>query len=352
MKTMPTHHRASGMTRTPRVRFLLLVSSLNAALLSSTACTGIALLTMMSGCSQSHSSNAEPVDSKTEPWKFKSATGEKITTPHYVIYTTSKNKSIVQTLPGFLEACYEAYVQTVPPEKEPDQPMPTYFFARRWEWDRFTEEFTGPRAPIYKKIRAGGYSENGTTVSYYSTQRASLSILAHEGFHQYLEVTRGENIPAWANEGLACYFEAFDLDKDNRPIFKPEKNYLRIPALREAIIGKSLIPLKEILSTHAGIAVQQKLNHVQNYYAQEWSIVVFMMQDSMSNPYHAGFEQLLQELGTPEMDRKAKAYIATDTGGEMSYSEAVFRAYITEDLDTFQRDYERFLNQFLNLKGT
>ena len=98
--------------------------------------------------------------------------------------------------------------------------------------------------------------------------------------------------------------------------------------------------------------MQQNLNHVQNYYAQEWSIIVYMMQDTMANPYHAGFVLLLQDLGTPEMDRRAKAFMATDSSGDMSYSEAVFRAYITEDLDTFQKDYEKFLNQFLNLKGT
>jgi hypothetical protein len=336
---MDPRKAASRMTQLGRFRLILQYSSLH-----------VSLLLFCAGCGHGLSSS-DTVEFKSEAWKFKNAEGQKLTTAHYVIYTTCKSKTLVRTLPGFLESCFEAYAKLIPPDKEPDNPLPTYFFATRWQWERFTEEFTGPRAPVYKRIRSGGYSENGTTVSYYGSQRASLSILAHEGFHQYLEMTRGENIPAWANEGLACYFESFDLDTENKPIFKPEKNYLRIPALREGIIGKSLIPLKEILSTHAGLAVQQNLNHVQNYYAQEWSIIVFMMQDTMANPYHKGFKTLLKELGKPDMDRKARAFLAADTDGKMSYGEAVFRAYITEDLDTFQHDYEEFLHQFLILKG-
>ncbi len=300
------------------------------------------------GCSEL--TPPEPVVFKTEDWTYLGTPGKKLTSSHYVIFTTCKNERFVNALPTFLESCWDAYEKLIPAQHSLEQPLPTYFFGTRWQWERFTEEFTGPRAPTYLKIRSGGFSERGVTISHYSSQRASLSILAHEGLHQYLEVTRGKNIPAWLNEGLACYFESFDVDQTNRALFKPEKNTLRIPALREALAAQTLIPLREILSTNAGIAVQQSSTHVQNYYAQEWSLVVFLMRDSQDNLYRDAFRQLLNELGTEEMDRKVRAYLAADTDARMSTGEAVFRAYLTEDIDGLEAQYHAFLHKFLGLK--
>src|SRR5439155_6630670 len=122
----------------------------------------------------------------------------------------------------------------------------------RWEWERFTDQFAPDRAETYRRIHSGGYSERGVTVSHYSGRGPTLSILAHEGLHQYLENTRGRNIPPWLNEGLACYFESFDLDQNQRPIFTPEQNALRRTHMTDAMLNDSLIPLPEILATHAG----------------------------------------------------------------------------------------------------
>jgi hypothetical protein len=310
------------------------------------ACAGAALL----GTACSELSPPEPVVFKTEDWTYLGTPGKQLTSSHYVIYTTCKNERFVNALPTFLESCWDAYEKVIPTQHSLEKPLPTYFFGTRWHWERFTEEFTGPRAPTYKKIRSGGFSERGVTISHYSSQRASLSILAHEGLHQYLEVTRGINIPAWLNEGLACYFESFDVDTANHALFKPEKNTLRIPALREALAAQTLIPLREILSTNAGIAVQQNSTHVQNYYAQEWSLVLFLMDDSQSNLYRDAFRQLLNELGTEDMDRKARAYLAADTDARMSTGEAIFRAYLTEDIDGFEKQYHAYLHKLLDLK--
>lgn len=302
------------------------------------------------GTACSQLSPPEPVVFKTEDWTYRGTPGKKLTSSHYVVYTTCKNERFVNALPTFLESCWDAYEELIPTQHSLEQPLPTYFFGTRWQWERFTEEFTGPRAPTYKKIRSGGFSERGVTISHYSSQRASLSILAHEGLHQYLEVTRGKNIPAWLNEGLACYFESFDVDTANRALFRPEKNTLRIPALREALVAQTLIPLREILSTNAGIAVQQSSTHVQNYYAQEWSLVLFLMRDSQDNLYRDAFRQLLNELGTEDMDRKARAYLAADTDARMSTGEAIFRAYLTEDVDGFEKQYHAYLHKLLGLK--
>lgn len=287
----------------------------------------------------------------TEDWSFGKAEGAKLTSPHYVIYTTCRYKPFVNALPGFLETCWAAYADLLPTDKPPERRLDVYLFQERWQWEKFTERFNPDRADVYKRIRSGGYSERGITVSHYSSQRTALSVLAHEGLHQYIELTRGANIPPWLNEGLAAYFEAFDIDaKTNRPIFKPETNYLRTGSLREAIAAGDLIPLSRILGTHAGIEVQERAGHVRTYYAQVWSLVVFMIRSDLDNPYREGFLELLREVGTDAMDRRARAFLATDTEGQMSYGEAVFRAYITDDLAAFQTAYEAYMHKFLKLQ--
>ncbi len=305
------------------------------------------------GCSGNTSGLSSTVDTRyeIEDWQYKGAKGHKLSSDLYTIYTTNRRKPFITALPGFLESCYHAYAELLPSPGDVPTPLKTYLFQSRRHWEHFTRKLVPPeRAATYMKIRRGGFSEQGLTVSHYSSQRGTLSILAHEGLHQYLEVTGRSRIPAWINEGLACYFESFDLDASNRPVFNPWKNYLRTPGLRDALGSDALIPLKEILGTNAGIAVQQQSRHVRSYYSQEWSLILFLLRDPLTNRYHAGFRRLLDELGTDGMRRKARAYLAADTDGTISYGEAVFRAYVTEDLDAFESDYRAFLHELLDLK--
>ncbi len=309
------------------------------------AALGVTLLAALPGCSNSE--GIEAVAFEREDWTYRGAAGARLTSTNYVIHTTCKSKPFVDALPGFLEACWQAYAELLPPINFPDKRMDTYLFQSRWHWERFTEEFTGPRADIYKQIRSGGYSERGVTVSHYGSRRSTLSILAHEGLHQYLEVTHGKPIPAWLNEGLACYFESFELDMENRPTFTPERNTLRTPALRDAFRRSGLQPVDQILATDAGQEIHKRSPEVLAYYAQTWSIVVFLMRSDRKNPYREGFRELLNELGTEQMERKARAYMAADTDGSMSYGEAIFRAYVTDDLEKFETDYRDWLPKLL-----
>ncbi|MBK8269299.1 MAG: DUF1570 domain-containing protein [Planctomycetes bacterium] len=302
------------------------------------------------GC-QSAQPMSDPVIYETHDWNYGKSKGLRLVSPHYELHTTCiKRKPFVEAMPGFMEACYEAYRKLLPTTTEPAEPMKSYLFLRRAEWEHFTNAFAGPRASTYKQIRRGGYSERGVTVSFYTTQASTLAILAHEGLHQYLDITGRSQIPAWINEGLACYFEAFELDIYNHPTFKPENNALRSPAMREALTNETLIPLKEILGTHAGIAIHKQSSHVRSYYAQEWSLVLFLLDSPATNKYAPGFKTLLDELGTEAMNRKANAYIAADSEGSLSRGEAIFRAYITEDLEAFDADYRKFLHELLDLK--
>ncbi len=308
------------------------------------------------GCSQSNNiftSSPEPVATTEADWTYGRTTGRKISSPNYVLYTTCTRDQFVRALPRFLESCFDEYQKLLPTSNPPSQPLDTYLFCSRSDWERFTKEFSPARFATYKRIRRGGYSERGITVSHYSSQRGTLSILAHEGLHQYLEVTGRSRIPAWINEGLACYFESFDF-VDGVPQFDPRRNTLRSPFLREALVRDALIPLRDILETNAGAAVHGDTNHVRSYYAQEWSLVLFLLDDSAPSNYRAGFRNLLNDLGSDDLRSRAEAVMnANRVSGQpqVSPGEAVFRAYVTDDLDQFEADYRAFLLDLLRLNG-
>ncbi len=307
---------------------------------------------LTSACSQLTQTRVydKPVEVVSENWSYGRSPGTISTSEHYVLRTTCKRQHFVDALPGFMEACYQSYRELLPSSKEPDQPMEAYLFQARRDWEHFTHEFAPARAPTYMKIRRGGYSERGVTVSHYSSQRGTLSIIAHEGLHQYLEVTGRGRIPAWINEGLACYFESFDL-VDGRPLFKPERNTLRAPFLREALQRDSLIPLKEILGTNAGAAVHRTTGHVRSYYAQEWSLVLFLLSDDAPSEYREGFKKLLDDLGSVTMEQRATSRLNALNNSEITPGEAVFRVYITEYLEQFEADYRAYLIKLLQLRS-
>lgn len=314
------------------------------------ACCALLICICRVGCGAPFAT--EPIRFETKEWSFKGEKGAELRSQNYVIYTTCRMQSFVDVLPAFLENCYRAYFGLLPCSVSQAEPMPTYLFQRRNQWERFTEEFAPARADTYKAIRQGGYSERGTTVSYYGTQSSTLSILAHEGLHQYLESTERHRIPAWVNEGLACYFESFKFDPmTGTSLHDPENNNLRRPRLREAVVTESLIPLREVLATNAGHAVQENRRYVQACYGQWWSLTLFLLRPESENPYHSGYQSMLAELGSDAMHRRARAYLAADSEGEISFGEAVFRAYITEDLERFDTEYRRYLTELLDLKA-
>jgi len=304
---------------------------------------------VLPGCAWVH--EPDPIYFSTKDWHYRGVRGYTLSSEHYLIHSTYTRAPFIFALPGFLETCYGAYSRLLPGEPKSDALMKTYLFKNRREWVRFTEAFAPVRAATYKHIRRGGYSTRGVTVSQYSRRASTLSTLAHEGLHQYLEVTGRHRIPAWINEGLACYFEAFDL-VDERPVFNHAQNALRRPALRELIATDALFPLSDILSTNAGVVIHLQSRQVQYTYAQWWSLVLYLLDDSEGEPYHAGFRKLLSELGSDVMRRKINAYISAYTEGQLSRGIAIFRVYITEDLHTFESKYADYLQRLLKLTGS
>jgi hypothetical protein len=269
-------------------------------------------------------------------WNYHGARGREIRTPHYHIFTTHSDPEVIDRLPYFLEHAFLHYQTLISASKPPRGPMPVYLFGERAQWNRFTAEFTDPRsADIYLKIQEGGYVDRGTAVFYDIRRMKTFAVTGHEGFHQYVSHYCKHRIPAWLDEGLACFFEGFFWEGE-RVQFAPQRNLLRLRSLRYALSRKTTLELTELLSTHPGRVIGDRTGKVASYYSQLWALVLYLRQSR----YREGFIELLADAGTDAMLRRAAR--AGWNGQPSDFGPALFRAYISRDLPAVGREYHDY----------
>jgi len=282
---------------------------------------GVFLLVGTFGCI---SSRPDWPEIKVEQQEWISPTGRKgvqLLTEHFDIRVTSPDEKLRAYLGPFAETAFSAYSELMPTNENYER-LVVYLFEVRPEWAAFTRMAFPARSQAYLHIHYGGYTDSAsaTCVMFDLGRDHTLSLMAHEGWHQYLAAYFTEPMPPWLNEGIATQFEGFDLDGD-RPIFKSRENYGRRNHLRSAMSQEDgLIPLAELLRIHAGHAVTQKTKQPSlTYYAQVWSLVL-MLREGYDGRYADRFAQLL-----------------ADIGGN----------HITEDLDTFMDEYREYVGYLL-----
>lgn len=307
-------------------------------------------LPLIWGCSHSASAGRKLIEFSENEWISPSGNaGIQMVTEHYDLRVTSPDSLLRQQLPLFMETAFEGYSSTIQPSRQNADRMIVYLFGTRNEWAAFTKVAFPAQAEVYLHLQAGGYTDqpSATAVTHDLGRDRCLSLLAHEGFHQYVARHLDRPLPAWLNEGLACQWEAFKL-VGGRPVFTPRQNYLRRNSLRAALSGKdAFIPLSELLGMHAGEAVVQTGQVVRSYYAQAWVLILFL-QHGADNKYAQGFKSLLADAGTDRLDAAIGAYrAATPTAASLSNGEVLFRHYITDDLETCENEYSQFARQLV-----
>jgi len=289
----------------------------------------------------------EPVHVESRPWPLKNHTGTILETTHYRIYTTVKDPVFHSAAAGLAEGQYQRFHQVL--GREPKSKMTVYIFSEVRQWMAFTQARFGDRAEDYLRIRNGGYTSGDLAAFYMMNRYATLTVMAHELFHLYLNHIATDPVPAWVNEGMSCYFEAHEWNVDT-PVFTPNKNLFRRDNLREAMGRKTLFPIRQLLGTHPGEVTKQSQQKVLTYYAQVWALSQFL-QDPYSGVYHARFKTLLSELGTPAMRLKSKGFLTTVSVKEdVTFGESVFREYIVDDLEQFEKDFNAYLPTLAGLE--
>jgi len=286
----------------------------------------------------------------TAEWSYHDAVGQVLTTDHFEIYTTIQDEGLREVLPLFLESAYRLYSKLLAPSDADNPRMQTYLFNTRFEWDRFVRENFPQRYPVYRLIQSGGFAEGRKCVAYYLRRSYTLSIIAHEGMHQYFGSHFDVKIPPWLNEGLATYCEGFDFRGD-LPVFLPRQNTFRLNPLRRTLTTDGVLPLRQILTTHAGEVVGEGHSGLTSaYYAQVWALTVFLRHGKLGK-YAGGFAEMLEDIRNGSLHTKARAArLASGDPSRMGLGEAVFRAYITHDLDDFEREYRDYMVELAGFK--
>jgi len=277
-------------------------------------------------------------------WSDDGSVGRRFVTDHFEIDSTLTDAEFEAALPAFVEAAYSRYEATLPTAGRPEHRLTMYVFGTRSEWERFTRRRFPARAAVYSRIRSGGFTEGDTSVSFFMNRSATLATLAHEGWHQYVGSRLAFAIPAWLNEGLACYHEAVEY-AGRQPTFDPSHNTFRINSLREAVQTGKLLPLRRIVDTDAGEIISQEHSGVtQVYYAQAWALVTFLRHGG-GGKYAKDFDRLLSDIADGTFPVRLSAAKLTDPNQSTgSTGTAAFEAYFRATPETLAEEYEPYLS--------
>ena len=207
-------------------------------------------------------------------WRWKHTRGWVVRTRHYRIYTTVGSRLDQYLFGRTLEAAYARFKRLAPLTAEPI-PLRVYIFRRRAQWNAFTRQNTGQNASLYLDIAAGAYTQNGVAVAYWLGRVSTLSVIAHEAWHQCSWFGFKNHLPAWLEEGLATQNEAI-MWRHRTPEFVPAQNYSRWLALRQAVKQRRLWTLHTLTRIHAGEVVRLPQKDINSYYAELWSLALFL----------------------------------------------------------------------------
>ena len=301
----------------------------------------VAFAAATTGCA---SRDAATIVVSTESWNTAGANGRQFTTEHFHIYSTVTDTRFESALPGFLEAIYSEYERVMPHRQESARPLTMYVFGDRGQWDRFIRRHHADNYPVYSRIRAGGFTERDTSVLFYTDRSRTLATIAHEGLHAYIGGRFGESIPAWLNEGLACYFEDAERLRGGDVRITPRRNTIRINALRRALQRGEALPLATVVATDPGEVITRTHSaRTHLYYAQVWALVTFLMHDAGSD-YARGFSEMLHDVATGAFStRVSAARVIAANPSNVSGGAAAMHAYFGHGPEDLAQRYASYL---------
>ena len=322
------------------------IASAKAALAHLAPCLALAWIAL-SGCTTpaAHNMTAEPGPAvaaattpaaRREPWQFGAVRGEVLHTESYRISTTLRDAALRDTLPDFMERSLAHYRTALVPLPAPDEPLESWVFGSRSEWAAYTTQRLGAEAANYLGIGRGGYTTEGAAVLFDIGPVDTLTIAAHEGWHQFTQSTFCDTLPDCLEEGIACYMEGHRMARDGSgPTFQPWRNLERFGELRSAARRERLLTLTDVLNTPPTEMIGRGRDALLTYYAQAWALVHYLAEGE-SGRWRAGLEQLLRDAADGQLRRRV---------GSRRSPERVIRAYISDDLPALARGYDEFVQR-------
>lgn len=289
-------------------------------------------------------------------WDEGGPRAQQIATPNFTIRTSIGNAELRRFIPIFLERGLRQYTNAICRLPEPNKPLETYIFGSRDAWTKFTRARLGSDAGIYLGLGRGGYTTKSTAVLYDIGPNDTLTIVAHEGWHQYSQSVFREELPVWLEEGIATYMEGFRVDEQRVPIFAAWRNFERFGELREAVRRDNLIPLQELLERSPQQFLADGKDRLLVYYAQVWAFTHFLV-DGCDGRHRGQISQLLQDAvqggisasllaAADDSDSRDALQRGLARGGIRALpGTVVASAYFGRDLDALALEYDEFVRR-------
>ena len=292
-----------------------------------------------------------------DPWSYMGHPGAVIHTAHYDIYTTVTDPAVRQRLPTVMEGALGEYHRVAPGVPLTSRPMQCFVFGTRDQWVDFTRRNTGAEAYWYLKINRGGYTVRDWYVAYSVGEAATLSVAAHEGWHQFASRHFKGRLPPFLEEGIATMFEDLRWTGDNNggngsgnggggdlPRWNLSVNRTRVDELQRAVSGDYVFPLADLIQKHAGNVVAEGGNQIEAFYAQDWAFATFLW-----SAQNGRFRPALRQL----IDDTADGTVFDPTGvhqnAALPWSPAGVRPmlehYLGMPLDQIDAEYQKYIRK-------
>jgi hypothetical protein len=284
-----------------------------------------------------------------EPWSFAGSDGSVIRTAHYRIFTTSDRAILTGRLPGFLEAALDQYRSSLAPLPGPPVKLDTYLMATRQEWAALTRTLMRERAGLYLQIERGGFAAGGRGVYRdLGDLNDTFNLAAHEGWHQYTQLTFKSRLPIYLEEGIAVYMEGFAWREDHpdRPRFRPWANLERFRTLRAAAEAGRLMSLDEVVRSSPQTLIAADPDAALVWYAQVWALVHFLNEGGGGAHKEAFTRLLLDAAGgaLPDPSRLSLRDASRGQSGTPSPRD-VFERYFGRSASALDGEYRAFIGR-------
>lgn len=289
-----------------------------------------------------------PVRSVQE-WDQGGGPGVLVRTERYNLRLAVKDPVFRDRLPAYMEACSDAYARALGPLPVPTEPMDLYVFASRGPWEAWTRKTLGRDADLYLGLGRGGFTTDGTSVLYDIGRVDTLTIMAHEGWHQFSQKSLKEPLPTWLEEGLACWMEGTRMNRDGQPTaFRPWRNFERWNEARNAVTGERTLALSELLETSPQQCLEEGKDELLTYYAQTWALVHFL-HDAENGRYREGLQAMVRDAAEGKLIERLQASrfagepAAARRAARSRTGALALREYVEPNLDRLQVQYDQFL---------
>ena len=249
---------------------------------------------------------------------------------NHLLYTTLGDATRVEAILATLEASHAACVELTGVRPVAGAaPQNAFVFEKRAEWEAFTRARTGAAAPLYLQLDRGGYTIGKACVIRDQGERDTLTVLSHEQLHLFIANNFTARPPPFIEEGLSTLLEDVRVDDGIARInvSRSKSRAARMSLLSDA---RAIVPLRTLMSMHAGNVVGLSGPEVDAFYAQAWAFVRFL-REGEGGRYRPMLATLLSDAATGALSSES-----------LFDNPALVERYLGESLEAIEPAYRRF----------